>query len=52
MEKTLDIYFEDFLPETQAAILEAAGIQDSKEANWDTIPITILSFETDEGGNL
>ena len=40
MENTLEIYFRDFLPETQGAILETAGIQDPKDANWDLIPIT------------
>lgn len=38
MERTLDIYYKDFLPETQSAILEAAGIQDPRETNWDTLP--------------
>ena len=52
MDNTLEIYFRDFLPETQSAILEAAGIQDPKDANWDLIPITILSFEAEEGGSL
>jgi len=52
MENTLEIYFRDFLPETQGAILETAGIQDPKDANWDLIPITILSFEAEEGGSL
>lgn len=52
MENTLEIYFRDFLPETQSAILEAAVIQDPKDANWDLIPITILSFEAEEGGSL
>lgn len=51
MERTLDIYYRDFLPETQSAILEAAGIQDPRETNWYTLPITILTFEAEEGGN-
>ena len=51
MENTLDIYFKDFTPVTQTTILEAAGISDPKEANWDVIPITIISFETGEGDN-
>ena len=51
MERTLDIYYRDFLPETQSAILEAAGIQDPRETNWDTLSITILTFEAEEGGN-
>ena len=42
MERTLDIYYRDFLPETQSAIFEAAGIQDPRETNWDTLPITML----------
>ena len=44
MENSLDIYFRDFTPETQEAILETAGIRDPKEA-------TILTFEAEEGGN-
>lgn len=52
MENSLDIYFRDFTPETQEAILETAGIRDPKEANWDVFPITILTFEAEEGGNV
>lgn len=52
MERTLDIYYRDFLRETQSAILEAAGIQDPRETNWDTLPITVLSFEVEKGGNV
>ena len=52
MERTLDIYYRDFLPETQGAILEAAGIQDPRETNWDTRASTMLSFEVEEGGNV
>lgn len=52
MKRTLDIYYRDFLPETQSAILEAAGIQDPRETNWDTLPITMLSFEAEKEGNV
>lgn len=48
--KTLEIYFSDLTEEAQQRALEAAGITDPKEANWDmdTIPLAIVDFEDDE----
>lgn len=43
----LDIYFEDFTEEAQQAILEAAGISDPSEMNWDVLPITTIYFDED-----
>lgn len=44
MDTTIEIYFWDLVPETQDAILDAAGISDPKEANWDVFPITIIQL--------
>lgn len=48
--KEMEIYFSDLTPEAQKRALEAAGIEDPKEANWDMdiIPIAIASFESEE----
>ncbi len=42
-----EIYFSDLTPEAQERALEAAGIKDPKEANWDLniVPIAIATFE-------
>lgn len=44
--KSVEIYFTDLTEEAQKKVLEAAGISDPKEANWDipTFPIAIIDF--------
>ena len=37
-----EIYFNDLKEETQQQLLEAMGIKDPAEANWDVFPITTL----------
>ena len=46
---TFTIYFSDLIPETQAEMLEAAGISDPKEANWDVFPLFEMEVEPEEG---
>lgn len=41
-----EIYFGNLNEETQKALLNAAGIQDPAEANWDVFPVAIVSTET------
>ena len=45
--KEVEIYFNDLTKEKQKELLEAAGISDPKEANWDMniIPIAIVNLE-------
>lgn len=40
-----EIYFRDLNEETQKALLNAAGIQNPEEANWDVFPIAIIGTE-------
>jgi len=44
---TVEIYYNDLKPEKQKELLEAAGVSDPKEMNWDGdfAPIVILDFE-------
>lgn len=46
---TLEIYYSDLVPEAQARALEAAGIRDPKEANWDMDIIPVAIVELDDG---
>lgn len=52
-EKTnsVNIYFSSLTPEAQKKVLEAAGISDPKEANWDMdiLPLTTLDFSFSDG---
>lgn len=48
--KKIDIYFNDVSEELQKEFLEAAGISDPKEANWDTFPVTTIEIY-DQNGN-
>lgn len=45
----VEIYFSDLTAEKQKELLEAAGISDPKEANWDMdiVPIAIVNLEED-----
>ena len=40
-----EIYFGDLNEETQKALLNAAGMQDPEEANWDVFPVATVSTE-------
>lgn len=40
-----DIYFRDLAPEAQKAFLEAAGLSDTKEGNYDVFPIATVELE-------
>ncbi len=44
----VEIYFDDLKEEAQRALLEAYGISDPKEMNWDVFPIDTI--ETCEEG--
>ena len=45
---TFYIYFNDLNEEAQAALMEAIGIDDPKEMNWDIdiVPLAQVDFET------
>ena len=45
-----ELYFNDLNAEAQAKLLDAAGLNDPSEANWDMFPIDIIEFyeEDDE----
>ena len=47
---TFVLYFSDLTSEAQARIMDAAGINDPTEANWDmdVFPIAMIDFETPE----
>lgn len=44
-----EIYFDDLIPETQARLLKAAGVNHESEMNWDvgTIPVGFISLPDD-----
>lgn len=44
--KEMEIFWSDLTPEAQKRALEAAGISDPKEANWDMdiLPVAIAAF--------
>lgn len=42
---TLEIYYSDLTPDAQKRALEAAGISDPKEANWDADIVPIATVE-------
>ncbi len=50
MTHDVEIYFSDLTPEAQQRVLDAAGITDPKEANWDgdILPLAIISFEPEQ----
>ena len=41
----VEIYFNNLDTDTQEELLTLFGIDDPKEMNWDTVPITEISFE-------
>ena len=45
--KTVEIYFKDLNPEKQKELLEAVGVSDPKEMNWDGdfAPLAIIDFD-------
>ena len=45
---TIDIYFSDLIPETQAEILEAYGISHPSEMNWDVFPLFDLEVDLED----
>lgn len=49
MTNEVEIFFSDLQPEAQKRVLEAAGISDPKEANWDLdiVPVATVSFEVE-----
>jgi len=42
---TIEIMFSDLSPEKQKEILDAYGIKDPKEMNWDVIPFDMINTE-------
>ncbi len=44
MTNTVDIYFRDLTPDAQKQVLEAAGITDARETNWDVLPMVTMDF--------
>ncbi len=48
MIKTVEIYFKDLTPETQAQIREEFGTSE-KDENWDVFPIAVIDREEEEG---
>ncbi len=41
--KTLEIMFDDLSEEAQRQFLEFQGLEDSKDGNYDIVPIAVLS---------
>jgi len=41
----IEIYFKDLTEDVQKEIMDAAGISDPREANWDVFPITTLCVD-------
>lgn len=44
---TVEIYFSDLVPDKQAELLDAVGVSDPREMNWDLdiIPLATIDFE-------
>lgn len=51
---TFVLYFSDLTSEAQARIMDAAGINDPTEANWDmdVFPLALIDFEQSEQGEV
>lgn len=47
--KSVSIYLHDLTLEAQKKVLDAAGIKNAREANWDVFPLTELEFEENMG---
>lgn len=45
--KTIEIYFNDLVPDKQKELLDVVGVSDPKEMNWDMpiIPIACVDLE-------
>lgn len=46
---TVAIYFNDLKPEAQKEFLDAAGVDDPKEMNWDSYIAPLAIFELENG---
>ena len=42
-----EIYFSDLTEDAQQRLLDAFGITDAKEANWDVFPVTTIDVAND-----
>jgi hypothetical protein len=45
---TVDIYFDDLTEEAQQRVMEAMGIEDYSEGNFELGPFFILEFEPED----
>ena len=50
MMRTVAIYFSDLTEEAQQEVMQAAGVHDPKEANWDMdiVPLATVDFENED----
>lgn len=46
-----EIYWDDLNPYAQERLLEAAGIEEPEEMNWDVLPITTVVLPEEEEEN-
>lgn len=42
--KSVEVYFSDLSKAKQAELLEAAGVQEPAEMNWNLFPVTVIDF--------
>ena len=42
-----EIYFSDLTEDAQRRLLDAFGLTDAKEANWDVFPVIVLPIIDD-----
>jgi hypothetical protein len=45
--KTFEIMFDDLTEEVQQQFLEFQGLADSKDGNYDIVPIAVIELEDD-----
>jgi len=45
--KTFEIMFDDLTDEAQRQFLEFQGLEDSKDGNYDIVPIAVIESEDD-----
>ena len=45
--KTFEVMFDDLSEEAQRRFLEFQGLEDSKDGNYDIVPIAIIELEDD-----
>ena len=43
--KIVEIYFSDLKPEAQKRVMEAAGMSDESDGNFEIAPLAILEYE-------